>query len=124
MRRVLMFVLILALAMPAGAAAQIPANVWRSVATKIDAGAEINVRLRDGQRFRATLIEARDASVLLQPRTRVPVPVQEVPYEEILVLERRSKGGTGAAKAIGIGIASGVGGFLVVLAILAATLGD
>jgi hypothetical protein len=119
-----MFVLILALAMPAGAAAQIPANVWRSVATKIDAGAEINVRLRDGQRFRATLIEARDASVLLQPRTRVPVPVQEVPYEEILVLERRSKGGTGAAKAIGIGIASGVGGFLVVLAILAATLGD
>jgi hypothetical protein len=124
MKRMLTVVLMLALTMPAGAAAQVPANVWRSVATKIDVGAEINVRLRGGQRFRATLVEARDASLLLQPRTRVPVPVQEVPYEEILVLERRTKGSNGAAKAIGIGIASGVGGFLLVLAILAATLGD
>jgi hypothetical protein len=120
----LTFVLILALAMPAGAAAQIPANVWRSVATKMDVGVEINVRLRDGQRFRATLVEARDASLLLQPRTRVPVPVQEVPYEDILVLERRTHGGTSAAKAAGIGIGAGVGGFLLVLGILAATLGD
>ena len=124
MKRLLTFVLILALAMPAGAAAQVPANVWRSVAMKIDVGAEINVRLRDGQRFRATLVEARDATLLLQPRTRVPVPVQELPYEEILVLERRTQGGSSAAKAVGIGVASGVGAFLVVLGILAATLGD
>jgi hypothetical protein len=125
MKHLLTFVLVLVLVLPTRAETQVPDNVWRTVATKIDVGSEINVRLRNGQRFRATLVEARDQSVWLQPRTRVPVPVQEVSYSDILLLERRAKGsGMGAAKAAAIGVASGVGAFFAVAAILVAAIGD
>ena len=124
MERLLVLMLVLTLALPGGAAAQVPDNVWRTVATRIDVGTEINVRLRSGQRFRATLVQARDESLLLQPRTRVPVPVQEVSYSDILTLERRTKGGIGAGKAAAIGVAAGVGGFLAILAIMVAAVGD
>ena len=124
MKRLLVSVLVVALVLPGGASAQVPDNVWRNVATKIDVGTEINVRLRNGQRFRATLVEARDESLLLQPRTRVPVPVQEVSYIDILSMERRTKGGIGPGKAAAIGVASGVGGFFAILAIMVAAVGD
>ena len=45
------------------------------------------MRLASGQRFRATLIEVRDEAVLMLPKTRVPVPIQPVPYREIVALE-------------------------------------
>jgi hypothetical protein len=80
----------------------------------------LTVRLQNGQRFRATLIAVRDDAVLLQPRTRVPVPVQAVPYDEIATLERRESGGIGAGKAAAIGVASGAGAFVVILLILMA----
>jgi hypothetical protein len=46
------------------------------------------VRLRNGQKFRATLIDAREDVLLLQPKTRVPVPVQPVSYDAIVSLEQ------------------------------------
>lgn len=77
------------------------------------------VRLRSGQRFRAMVVGKRDAEVLLQPKTRVPVPVQPVPYDAILSMERAA-GGTSAAKTAAIGVASGVGAFFAVLLLLLA----
>ena len=122
MRTLLTFMLIAALATPAAALAQVRDDVWRGVAAKIDVGTEVHVRLRGGQRFRATLVDARDEAVLLQPKTRVPVPVQAVPYTEILSLERRTHGGMGAAKAAVIGVASGVGAFFAIVAIFVAAM--
>jgi hypothetical protein len=101
------------------AAAQDQGDVWRTFAGRVEAGTELTVRLHDGQRFRAALVEARDDVVMLQPRTRVPVPVQPVPYEAILSLERRT-GGIGAGKAAAIGVATGAGTFLAILLILLA----
>ena len=114
---------VLIVAMPWTAMAQ-PASgdVWREFAQKLGSGAEINVRLQNGQQFAATLIDARADALLLQPRTRRPVPVQPISYDAIVLLERRDRHGMGAAKAAGIGIAAGAGTFLAVLAILAATL--
>ena len=77
------------------------------------------VRLRSGQRFRAMVVGKRDAEVLLQPKTRVPVPVQPVPYDAILSMECAA-GGTSAAKTAAIGVASGVGAFFAVLLLLLA----
>jgi hypothetical protein len=96
------------------------ADIWRTFAAQVDVGSELTVRLRDGQRFRATLIAVRDDAVLLQPRTRVPVPVQPVPYEDISTLERRESRGIGAGKAAAIGVASGAGAFVAILLILMA----
>ena len=70
----------------------------------------------------ATLIEANAEGLLVQPRTRVPVPVQRIGYERIVSLERDEGRGIGAAKAVAIGVASGVGAFLGTLLILIATI--
>ena len=76
--------------------AQAPPDVWKTFASRIDVGVQLNVRLRNGQKFRATLIDAREDVLLLQPKTRVPVPVQPVAYEAIVSLEQ-VKGGMAAA---------------------------
>jgi hypothetical protein len=82
---------------------------------------EIRVRLDAGQRFSATLVQARPDALLVLRRTRVPVPVEAIPYDAIVSIERERDGGIGAAKAAAIGIASGVGAFLAILAIAAAS---
>jgi hypothetical protein len=124
MKSLLILMLVAGLVAPTQAGAQVTADVWRGVAARIDLGSEVNVRLRDGKRFRATLVETREQTVLLQPRTRVPVEIQEVPYTAIAALERRTKNGMGAAKAAAIGVASGVGAFFVIIGILTAIYGD
>jgi hypothetical protein len=122
MRRLVTAVLVAMLAAPALASAQANGDIWRTFAQKLEAGSSVVVRLHNGQRFKATLIDARADAVLLQPRTRRPVPVQPVSYDAIQLLERESKNGMGAAKAAAIGVATGAGAFLAILAIFAATL--
>src|SRR6266545_2256968 len=67
---------------------QTTGDTWRTFAQKLDTGSDVMVRLQNGQRFRATLIEARPDALVLQPRTRRPVPVQPVAYDAIASLER------------------------------------
>ena len=122
-RDMLTVVLLVVLLAPAGVRAQAHADVWKTFASRIDVGAQLNVRLRNGQRFRATLIEAREDALLLQPKTRVPVPVQPVAYEAIVSLEQ-AKGGIGAGKAAAIGVATGVGAFFGTLLVMLAAVSD
>jgi hypothetical protein len=119
----LVVVMVAALAVPRPLSAQATENVWRSFAEKVDVGTELQVRLASGQRFRATLIEARDEAVLMLPKTRVPVPVQPIPYGQIVALER-TKHGTGAGKAAAIGVGTGAATVFAILALLFATLDD
>ena len=121
--RLLTAALIIVIAVPQIAAAQALPEVWRSFAEHQDVGTELKVRLNDGQSFRATLVTVRPDAVMLQPKTRVPVPVQPIPYEAIVRLERTSKG-IGAGKAVAIGVATGVGAFFATLAIMLAAVGD
>ena len=116
--------LIVALMAPTGAAAQVSGDIWRGFVEKVDVGTEMNVRLTDGTRFRAVLVGVRPDAVLLQPKTRVTVPVQPVPYSSIAALERRQAGGMGAAKAAAIGVGAGAATFLGILLILFATIDD
>jgi hypothetical protein len=51
------------------------------------------------------------------------VPVQAIPYGEIVRMEPR-KPGIGAGKAVAVGVASGVGVFFGILALLFAINGD
>jgi len=116
--------LLMAMFVPSLAFAQTPpqSEIWRAFAQKVDVGTRVKVRLDDGQRVVATLIEADADGVLVQPRTRVPVPVQHIAYDRIASLERDDARGVGAGKAVAIGVASGVGAFLGTLLILIATL--
>src|SRR5688572_14381261 len=121
--KVLAIVLMIATtAMPAFAQTQAQADMWRAFAQKVDVGTRVKLRLDDGQRVVATLIEANADGLLVQPRTRVPVPVQRIAYERIASIERDEGRGIGAGKAVAIGVASGVGAFLGTLLILIATI--
>jgi hypothetical protein len=123
MKRVSVFVLIAIIASNVAFAQDLPqGDIWRAFAQKIDVGTRLKVRLDDGQRVVATLIEANADGLLVQPRTRVPVPVQRIAYDRIASLERDDARGIGAGKAVAIGVASGVGAFLGTLLILIATI--
>ena len=125
MKRLIAVVVVLTMVAPTFAAAQVPADVWRGFVEKVDPGTELNVRLHEGKRFRAVVVGVRPDALLLQPKTRMTVPVQAVPYDAIASLERRQKGGgMSAGKAAAIGVGVGAGAFLTILAILFAAYGD
>src|SRR5688500_13585366 len=122
MRILAIFVLLFMLTWhPAQAQTPAPGEVWRTFAERVEVGSRIRLRMRDGQRVTATLVQAGPDGLLLQPRTRTPVPVQRVAYDDILSIERDDARGIGAGKAVAIGVASGVGAFLGVLLILMAS---
>jgi uncharacterized protein (DUF2062 family) len=104
-------------------AAQTTADIWRSFAERVDVGTELNVRLNDGRRMRATLVGVRADAVLLQPKTRIPVSIQAVPYDSIVRMEPR-KAGHSAGKAVAIGVATGVGAFFGIMLLLVAAVAD
>jgi len=106
-----------------GVTAQTTSDVWKTFVERVDVGTELNVRLSDGRRIRATLIGVRDDAVLLQPKTRIPVSIQAVPYDAIVGMEPR-KAGHSAGKAVAIGVAAGVGVFFGVMLLLVAAVAD
>jgi hypothetical protein len=116
-------VMLVVLVAAQSAIAQTAPDVWRSFAERLDVGTELTVRLNDGRSFRATLVGVRTDAMLLQPKTRIPVAIQSVPYEEIVRLER-AKPAAGAGKAVAIGVATGVGTFFGILALLYGLVGD
>jgi hypothetical protein len=116
---VLVVIVFLAVQPAAGQTAD-TAALWRAVAEKVEVGSSVRLRLRDGRKLTATLVQARPDALLIQPTTRVPVPVQPVSYDSILSMERVRNGGIGAGKAAAIGVATGVGSFLAILFIFIA----
>jgi hypothetical protein len=98
-------------------------DVWRNFARRVELGTELNVQLSDGHRVRATLVGVADDAVLLQPKTRIAVPVQAVRYDDIVRMEPR-KNGHGTGKAVAIGVATGVGTFFGIMLLLLAAMGD
>jgi hypothetical protein len=106
----------------ASAQATLEPDTWRVFAQQVDVGTRLEIRLDDGHRIVATLIQAGPDSLVVQPRTRVPVPLQRITYDRIASIERNPSGGVGAGKAIAIGVASGVGAFLGTLLILIASM--
>lgn len=125
MTRFILIVLITAaLAVPALAQQPVDADpAWRRVAAAVTPGSLVKVRLDDGRRFTAVMVEARQDTVVLEPKMRRPVPVQAVPYAAIASLERVERnGGVAAGKAAAIGAATGAGVFLGLLMMLLASL--
>lgn len=101
--------------------APVQGDVWRGFAERLEVGSRIKIRMRDGQRVTATLIQASPDGLLVQPRTRRPVPVQRVSYDEIASIERDEQRGISGGKAVAIGVASGAGAFFGILLLLIAS---
>jgi hypothetical protein len=122
--RSVLAVLLVTMLLPGAASADggDTAGAWRSLASRLEAGTQVNVELRSGQRFHAVLVRSDAEALVLLPKTRIAVPVQAVRYEEIASLERR-EGGVGAGKAVAIGVAAGAAAFLGMLLIALGTIG-
>ena len=125
-QRVVAVIVLCAVIAPVNGMAQTgsDADTWRSFVQNVPVGTELDVRLRSGQRFRATVVRATPDTVMVLPKTRVPVPVQPVAYDDIASLERHEPRGMSGGKAAAIGVASGVGGFFGAMLIVFALIGD
>ena len=109
---------------PAAAQVAQTAEVWRAFAEKLEVGASVRVRLQDGRKFTATLIQAQYDALLLQPKTRTAGAGAARALRIHRLDGARTSGGIGAGKAAAIGVVSGVGGFLATLLIFVAAIND
>jgi|SRR6266850_6636751 len=99
-------------------------RVWRAFAEKLHVGFTVKVRLKDGTRVRATLLQVSSDSMTIQPKTRIPVEPQAVPFGTIESLDVDRSNGIGVGKAVAIGVASAAGAFVGLMLIAFAVAGD
>ena len=94
-------------------------SAWRALAEQLEGGVAVDVRLRDGQHFKATFIAARPDAMLVQRKTRIPVSVEQINYDSIASLSRAqtSKLSGGKIAAIALGSAGAVVGVLWLIAL-------
>jgi len=123
-RSVVACALIALLAVPSHAQVVASPDIWRSFTEKIQTGKTLKVRLKTGERFKATLLDVSTDAMTVQPRTRAAVPPQRVPFDQIETLEIDHGRGTSVAKAVAIGAAVAGGTFLALMAWAFAVLGD
>ena len=119
LRLIMSAVLILSLASIPASAQSSDDSAWRTLAEQLQGGVAVDVRLRDGQHFKATFIAARPDAVLVQRKTRVPVSVEQINYESIASLSRAPQSNLSAGKiaAIALGSAGAAVGVLWLIAL-------
>ena len=127
MRAVTSVVVIAALlCVPVRAAAQQPLTreaeiaAYKQMAAGIPVGARIKVQTNDGRRLTATLMAVQDEAILVTRESRVPEPAVSIAFDRITRLQLEEKSGFSLGKAIGIGLAAGVGAILTLFAIAVA----
>ena len=100
-------------------ASPVDRGLLASYVKQLAIGARVQVELTDHHTIKGTLMKAGDPSIVVQRRTRVPEPPEELPLATIVSVELdTSSGGTG--RAIWAGAAAGAAGALAVFLILAA----
>jgi hypothetical protein len=77
----------------------------------------VKVRTTGGKRWTAVLMAVDDTGVTVKPKTRIPDPAQQVPFDRLAQLEL-AQGDSNIAKAAVIGGAVGGGVFLGLLMLL------
>jgi hypothetical protein len=93
------------------------AEAFKQLAAGIPLGSRVKVRTTDGRRLTATLMAVDDDQVVVKRLSRVPEPAIAIGYDGLAELRREERAGFSVAKAIGIGLAAGVGAILTLFAI-------
>ena len=111
---------------PAPAASQsgspvVDPAVMSDFVQRIPAGSRVKVERAKGDTIRGTILKTAPDALVVQRNTRVPETPVEVPYSTIARVTLDDGRGSSVAKAVGIGVASGVGSFFAILAIFAAS---
>jgi hypothetical protein len=109
-------------AVPAVAQTTTDGLAWRTLADKLEGGAAIDLRLRNGRHFKATFVAAHETAMAVQRKTRVPIPIEEVPYDAIASMSRVQPASLSGAKIAGIALGSAGAAVGTLFLILLATL--
>jgi hypothetical protein len=99
------------------------AAAFKQLAASIPLGSRVKVQSRDGRRLTATLMAVDDNAIVVKRESRIPEPAVSIPFAELTRLKLEEKSGFSMGKAIGIGLAAGVGAILTLFAI-AVSIGD
>jgi len=91
---VVVFVLIVVMAAPLAMAAprQEPPEVWQAFARKLEAGAFVEVHLKDGKKIKGNFIPGSEDTFRLKPKTRISVPIRDIPFRDIESIDRKHDG--------------------------------
>jgi hypothetical protein len=107
---------------PASAQTTNDGLAWRELAQRLQGGVAVDMRLRDGRHFKATFVAAHDDAIAVQRKTRVPVPIEQVPYDAIASMSRVQPGSLSGPKVAGIALGSAGAAITAVFLILLASL--
>ena len=100
---------------------QEPPEVWQAYAEKLEAGAFVQVHLKDGKKVKGSFIPSSTGAFRLLPKTRIAVPIRDFQYSDIQLIERKKEGFWSPGMKVLTGAAIGVGAaVLTVVAIYAA----
>lgn len=117
--------LIALLALPPHIHAQVVGpEIWRTFAGRLEPGKTLKIRLKNGPRFKATLLHVSSDAITVQPKTRAAVPPQRVPFDAVETLELDHSKGIGIGKAVAIGAGVAAGAWLALMALAFAVWGD
>lgn len=95
-----------------------------SYVRQLPLGSRVRVSLSDGTVIRGTLIKADGDPIAVQRHTRLPETPLQIPLNSVISVELEKRGRGGTARAVAIGVATGVGALLGVMLILAAIFSD
>jgi hypothetical protein len=98
-------------------AADAEAAAFKQLANKIPLGSRVKVQSRDGQRMTATLVAVNEDAIVVKRESRVPEPAVSIPLAQLTRLQLDEKSGFSVGKALGVGLAAGVGAILTMFAI-------
>ena len=91
---------------------------------KLPAGAAVRIDRAKGRAVRGTLLKATSQSLFVQPKTRIPESIVEIPLDDVLRVTPEVQNGSGLGRAIGAGAAAGAGATLAIFLVLIAAFGD
>ena len=129
MRALISVVLAAVLAAPASLAAQqavssdVEMAALRETAAAIPLGSRVKLRTHSGRRLTATLMAVDADRIVVKRDARVPEPAVAIAFTDLAELRRDEKTGFTIAKALGVGLAAGVGAMLTLFTIMV-TVGD
>ena len=90
---------------------------FQQLAGGIPPGSRVKVRTTDGLRLTATFMAVDDRHIVVKRHSRVPEPAVAIAFADLTELRREERSGFSIGKAIGIGLAAGVGAILTLFAI-------
>ena len=93
------------------------AAAFQQLAAGIPLGSRVKLQTRRGPRMTATLMAIEKEAIVVKRESRIPEPAVRIAFAELTRLQREQKSGFSLGKALGIGLAAGVGAILTLFAI-------